>query len=185
MCSMIIGIDLDQTLVYMEESVVKIAAKNTKTKSYPKRFDYNFSEFPEEMRKEIFRLFEDPIYMKRIVPLPGAVNKLNQWKKEGHKIVIITARDLSVEEVTREAVKKYFPMVDALHFVGIGNSKEVLFKSEKIDVWVDDNPKDVIASTKMGIRTCLISNSHTCYNWDIKGKVMAHVYTSVADVNFY
>jgi len=180
---MIIGIDLDQTLVYMEESVIKIAATNTKTKSYPKRFDYNFSEFPEEMRKEIFRLFKDPVYMKRIVPIPGVTSKLKQWKQEGHKIVIITARDLCVEEVTREAVKKYFPMVDTIHFVGIGNSKESLFKSEKIDVWIDDNPKDVIASTNMGIRTCIVSSSHTCYNWDIKGKVIASIYTSVADIN--
>ena len=79
---MIIGIDLDQTLVYMEESVLKVAAKNTKTGSYPTRFDYAFSGYPEKMRAEIFRLFGDSKYMGRMVPIPGAVNKLNQWKKE-------------------------------------------------------------------------------------------------------
>lgn len=122
--------------------------------------------------------------MGDMTPLPGAVKKLKQWKDEGHSLIIITARNPPVHEITKDLVAKYFPMVDKLLFVKMTDSKQPLFKQEQIDVWIDDSASGIQSAIDMGIKSCLISNSDTPYNWKDRKNLTASVYELVASINF-
>jgi len=181
---MIVGLDFDNTLVKSVVSYVKIAAEKTGVKDYPPCHDYWFTDYPEKMREEIFKLFKDPKYMQAMEPLPGAIKRLELWKRDGHKLIIITARDILVKEASLKCINDLFPMIDEVFFVPIGTSKEELFKDLKIDVWIDDSPFDVPTAVRLGIKTYFISNIDTFYNWEVADSKIAPVYDSVANINF-
>lgn len=180
---MIIGIDLDNTLVCTTKKVHKLAARNLNLKKLPPAHDYWYTGWPENIRTEVLRLYRDPEFMGGVEPYTGVKDKLIAWKKEGHTLIILTARSKNIRKVTKSLVNRHFPMIDILDFVDMGKSKESLFKKYRLNYWIDDNPIDVQNSVKMGIQTCLISNSDTPYNLDAQGTFKR--YASVRDINFY
>jgi len=180
---LVVGLDFDNTLVKCRTSVIKVAAKNLGLLTYPKKHDYLFSKFPENLRNEIFRLFDEPQYMLDLKIYPGAVKKLEEWKAKGHKLVIITARNKTLHEGTKEFIREHFPMVDDLVFVGLGKSKENVFKDQEIDVWIDDSPTETVRAVQMGIVTFLICNNETLYNAEVRGKHAIYMPTKVSDIN--
>lgn len=181
-----IGLDFDNTLVYARRDALKIAAKEFGIKlSYKKPRDYNYSEYPENMRKRIYELFRTPEFSVDLEIIPGAQDKLNEWKRLGHRLFIITARDLPIREVTDKFISVNFSVVDELHYVDMGTSKAGKFEDLNLDVWIDDSPIDVLVSSKLGIRTCLISNLSTPYNEHLisNPSLKSSVYDKISSIN--
>jgi FMN phosphatase YigB (HAD superfamily) len=166
--NLIIGLDLDNTLVDSTTNVVYTACRNLGILKQHKKYlkhDWNFSNFPMDLRTEIYRLFRDSNFMNTCYTFNGVVPTLWEWKDKGHRLVIITARAKEIRTGTKKMVKKLFPMIDKLLFVNVNESKTELMKSEKLDVWVDDSLSGVIDSTNLGIKTYLVCNKYTAtYN---------------------
>ena len=160
-----IGIDLDNTLIKPINNAVDVAAKNLGIKNYPDICDYWFSSLSEEHRNECMRLFNDPDFMgiKNYRPIEhySVLNKMMKWKKLGHEIVIITAREEPIHLVTLELVYICFHPIKKVLFCNITESKKQLMIDEKLDVWIDDAPHGVETSCKLGIKTYLIYNERT------------------------
>jgi len=181
-----IGLDFDNTLVYARQDAIKIAAKELGIKlacSQPR--DYNFKDFPDNMKERIYQLFRTPSFSVDLEIIPGTQDKLIEWKRLGHNLIIITARDVPIRPATDEFIKRHFSMVDDIHYVDMLSSKAGKFIDLKLDVWVDDSPVDAPEASKMGIRTCLISNSHTQYNFYLKEDpaLKLAVYDNVSSIN--
>lgn len=184
---MIIGLDLDGSLIYNTIDVVNLAAKNLGLEKYSVRPDYYFSTLMEEHRKEILRLFLIPeIMCKNMLPFPGTVEKLQEWKDKKYKIVIISAREKPVYSGTHKMIKELFAnLIDTVHFTGNmwGDKKELMLK-EKIEIWIDDAPHGIQTSLDLGIETFMIHNSYSFYNKDVIGTLIDknHVIETIADL---
>lgn len=158
-----IGIDLDQTLIKHKIEPEKQAAKNLGILNYPEINDWYFTNLTKLHVKEILRLFDDPYFMgiNCNYPYEGSQEKIFKWSSLGYKIIIITARNEPVRKATEFMVERFFPTVDKLLFVGIEDSKRDLMIENKLDIWIDDNPKGVQTSCELKIETYLIYNEIT------------------------
>lgn len=182
-----IGFDMDDTLVYT--GVVKEANKKFKNKY--KKFtdktmrDWQFTNFPEELRQEIFRLYNTPEFMcgkaKRI---DGAKRLVKKLKKEDHTLIIITARVSKIRIATRKLVKEIFPEMSKVVFVDITSSKKDMMLKHKIDFWIDDAPHEVINASYLGIKSFLIQNDYTPYNLHIKKMDRVKVVKSIKHIKY-
>ena len=131
--------------------------------------EWNHPNFPEDLRSKIFSLFDDPRVMCDLAtPIEGAQTKIQEWTRQGHTIVLITARNKPVHEATIELVKKHFPDITDVNFVEKDQSKISLMKDKGVQIWCDDAPGGVINSLDAGIDTWMISNAYTRYNWSIR-----------------
>lgn len=160
---MIIGVDLDNTLIELD--VIKVVEKKFGV-TCPKQYDWHYSNFPEEIRIEIFKLFKCPDFMcSNIEPLSGSQAAIKRLSKN-NKIVLITARHDELYNKTKDLVSSYFPEIYDFNSVGIGMSKKKLFVDKKLDMWIDDNLYSCVDSMELGIKTYLVSNDRTPYNWN-------------------
>lgn len=159
-----IGIDLDSTLIIGR--AIDFAAKDLGYEFKEEHnVDYGLSYFPEDMRQRVFEMFEDPKIMCDLVePIEGSQETIKKWNAEGHDLILITARNLNIGKETIELVKRLYPEIKDINIIGMSISKEACFISKFLDVWIDDNPRDLIIAKKLGIRTIMISNKYTKYN---------------------
>jgi len=156
---MIIGIDLDSTLVDTVGMIKDIFIKHQV--AYTPALDWHMTNYPEEIRKEIFDIFKNkPEIMRSIKPFPGVISLLDRMS-EKNEIIIITSR-VEIEE-NKRWIESMFPMVSWVIVTNSENKKEH-FINEKIDIWIDDAPHGIEDARSLGIPTIMISNSDTPYN---------------------
>jgi len=185
---LIIGLDLDGSLIYNNIDIVDLAAKNLNIKNYKQQTDYFFSTLTKQHKKEILRLFLVPeIMCKNMFIFPGTNIKLINWKLKGYKIIIITAREKPVYEGTFKMIKQLFPnLIDNIFFTGdMWGSKKDYMLNEKIDLWVDDVPHGIKTSLELGIETFMVHNKYTSfYNKEAIGILIDkdHVIETIADI---
>lgn len=167
-----IGLDLDSTLIKLPVYDIVSQEFSQDIKEEHNK-DWHLTVFPDQIRHRIYQLFADPVAMcEKVEPLDGAYQKLVQWSlDEEHDIILITARSLSIGRQTLDMVKKFFPMIKDVNIVGLGGSKESVFRSKFLDVWIDDNPYDVMLARDLKIETFMISNKYTKYNHHLRERV--------------
>lgn len=179
----VIGFDLDTTLVNSSliESTARELGFNITRKDIQ---DWEFSTFPNPLKEEIINRFYSPYYMcdpNFVSPVKGARQIINDLKKAKHKIVIITARTKNIRFRSKILINRLFPRFDKVVFVEFGESKNKIFKREKLNYWIDDNPKDCVSAVKLGIETYMICNEFTKYNWGVKNTKGLNLIESVCD----
>ena len=132
---MIIGIDIDDTLVSSSESFDKVIKK------YNVDFNKKFKdEWTQEERDFIFEN-----YLKEILvnaPLKkGAKEVINYLDSLGYKLIIITARNNNhckdIEKITREFIKKENIKISKFYFGQF--KKSDLAKELNLDLMIDDS----------------------------------------------
>jgi 5'(3')-deoxyribonucleotidase len=160
-----IAFDLDTTLVDLQTEEMNIAKKYN-CNEYP--MDWNFSNYSDECKKEIYEMFRNPDIMCNLKPLPGVKNTLDELKSHNN-LFIITARHNLIKKQTEEYVYKLFNIHPIV--VDFGESKLPILKDLNIDVWFDDCPHQVLEIQDEGIISVLISNKTTPYNYYIRDKV--------------
>ena len=133
---MIIGIDIDDTITDLSDIFLKYATlynkeneidfKIDKTQwDIDKAFGWNNDDFMKFSKKYL------EILLNEAKPKKGCVDVINKLREDGHKIVIITARN------SEELIAPYEFTKNWLELNNIGFDKLVV-NSNKIDVFVDD-----------------------------------------------
>jgi len=177
-----IGIDLDNTI--LESKLFELTFKHFGKKEMVPE-DWEMSNFPKDVREEIYKRFDSPYWMchKDVVkPIKGSVKTLNGWKCN-NELILITARSKDIRLDTRKMVNRFFPMIDKVLFVNRGERKINVFKRIGIDVWIDDNHFDCSISAQMGIKTYLISNRKTKYNRVLLERKDIEIVKNIVEIN--
>jgi len=96
-----IGVDLDLCVVNLYSGLIRIF-KNELKLDFEKIINngpvsfwlHEWPEVKKSSRAMIFvnEVFKKPFIYQDAVPIPGAVEVLNKWRKQGHRIWLITAR---------------------------------------------------------------------------------------------
>lgn len=181
---MIIGIDLDSTLI--ETHAVAQAAKDLNLPITNKdTLHWNHLNFPPHFRQRTHEYFvNEKLMCDDAVPIEGAQETITRWTQEGHTIVLITARGGVLEEATRRMVNRLFPEITDINFVPMDQSKIEVMYNKKIDVWIDDAPHGIKDSCRVGIPTIMISNNYTKYNWHVRNiPGISSIVKKVSEIN--
>jgi len=182
---MVISCDLDSTLVKLHEHVFSIANKHTGC-NFDARdiINFSFDVYPEDFKKKIIKLFSNKRVMGGLKPIDGCSEKLIEWKNQGHKTLIVTARPESLKVCTKKLIERKLGAVHKIILVGWGSDKEEVFRNEKVNVVVDDGPHCINAALRVGVPIIyMISNKYTKYNWDLRKNKKIRIVKSVVDIN--
>jgi phosphoglycolate phosphatase-like HAD superfamily hydrolase len=81
---------------------------------------------------------------RNIQPVPGAFQKLQEWKSAGHTLIVVTGRSSQFQERTQERVHQHFPgifedFIFANHNTDHELPKSMLCKQAGIQMMVDDS----------------------------------------------
>ena len=165
---MIIGIDIDDTLTFLQKIKIKTAQDYIKNNNLNYKLinsDANlFSEmfdWPSDVCDKFWFEKADKMLAK-VKPRDYAGKVLKRLKKEGHKIVIITSR---AKEWHKDPYKLSFKWLkkNNLSFdkliVGKLDKTQVCI-DEKIDCFIDDLPETLTKLQQAGIKTILMKNPH-------------------------
>jgi 5'(3')-deoxyribonucleotidase len=166
---LVMGLDFDDVLIHTNYVVREIVKKCGESLDY----DWEFSGFKIETINRIKQFFNDPIAFNNIYLLDShAKDILSEWA-EHYKLIIITARASSTEMInqTNKMIEENLPMISEVYFVAPANSKAKLFKNCELDIWIDDSPTGCLTSKEMGIKTYMISNESTPYNYYLRDKI--------------
>ena len=166
-----IGLDIDQTMYHLDvvDRVSHLLGLNYKTEDV-KHWMYDkqrINGFPKYFTDLVFAHFDKPDYMCKLKSYNGVYHKLLEWINARHKLYVISARKPSVQIETVQMLIKDFGsgFFESIHFVEHKtNAKENLFKELKLDIWIDDNPKDIENACHLGLMVYGINNKYTKYN---------------------
>ena len=175
---MSIGIDVDNTITKFQEELNNVAyeyaiklGKNIENAenpfediknngdNYKKKFQFSYDElkyFLKNIHEEI---------TNRAKPRDNAVEIINKLKKEGNKIVIITARDSEFHDDPYLLTKNWLDKNNIEYDKIIVNAREKgkVCKKEQIDVFIDDQLNNCLDIEKEGIQTIRISDDNKEY----------------------
>lgn len=100
---------------------------------------------------------------EKLKPMTGAVESIRNLKEFGFNIAIITSSSVSPSSVERRArnINMVFgDMIDKLHIVALGTSKEDILKGYENAIWVEDNVKNARLGASLGHKSFLIKAGH-------------------------
>lgn len=167
-----IGIDIDNTITEVEEELNNAAyeyaiklGKSINNKEvlvedtanngnkYKEKFDFTYEElkyFLKDIQEEI---------INRAEPRENAVEIINRLRKEGHKIIIITARDSEFHDDPYLLSKNWLEKKSIEYDKLIVNAREKgsICKNENIDIFIDDQLNNCITVLKEGIKVIRMS----------------------------
>lgn len=168
-----IGIDIDNTITEVQEELNNAAyeyairlGKNIKNDTssfediknngdtYKKKFQFSYEElkyFLKNIQEEI---------TNRAKPRENAVETIKKLREEGHKIIIITARDSEFHDDPYLLTKNWLDKNNIEYDKLIVNAREkgTVCKKEKIDVFIDDQLNNCLEVLKEGIKVVRIAN---------------------------
>lgn len=152
-----IGIDIDDTITDTYLIVLKHIAEyfNRDYKELEAK-GYTYDEFFTDSEFVGFEKFVDDNFHKLIPflkPKDGAVEVINKLKKDGHEIIIVTARSSAKENQNIDFLNAHNIPFDKF-YEGIKDKGE-LCKKENVDVLIDDSYKHYKQCEKQNIRAIL------------------------------
>ncbi len=144
-----IGIDIDGVILDSEKElrieselfdIIKLgrnSIKDNKELRAEARYNWNQEEAEEFIEQALLPVSEKCNFM------PGALEIINLLKKEGHELIIITARGRMIKEMKNVALKRFEK--EKLKFDGyywaIENKLEIC-EQENVDIMIDDYYKN-------------------------------------------
>ena len=193
-----IGIDIDNTITEVQEELNNAAyeyaiklGKNisdannpfedikNNVDTYKKKFQFSYDElkyFLKNIQEEI---------TNKAKPRDKAVEVINTLKKEGHKIIIITARDSEFHDDPYLLSKSWLDKNNIEYDKLIVNAREKgkVCKKENINLFIDDQINNCVDVLKEGIKVIRISNEN-CNNKDITDlKNWTKIYEYIGELN--
>lgn len=149
---MTIGIDIDDTLVNTNETIIN------EIKKHPERkFDINdIDSFKEYV----------PNIMKSVIVYPNVCEVLNYFKSKGIRIVLITARNNVycdyMDKLTIDYLKEHDIYYDKL--IMNQDLKSDACKKENVTLFIDDNKRVLDDIKKHGIKTIMFGKKKSNQN---------------------
>lgn len=175
-----IGIDVDNVMFYIPilEHINSHFGTNYTDKDLS---DWSFSNFPENIRHEVFSAFRSPEFMCSAKPYWGNYSTLRDWAAAGHRLYAVTRRSWNLYEGTCRQIDKHYPglFMDCI-FVKDNESKTKYLKSIGANVHIDDY--DVEDPSTSGIKTWLITNDRTHYNHSLRDNIRLNQAESLSHV---
>ena len=110
--------------------------------------DSDIMDFLNENKEKIF---------SSVPPYKEAIEFLNNLKKQGHKVILITARHEEFRDVTERWLNKNNFSYDKLYH---DEDKAPLAQSENLEIFVDDHRDNVREIKSVGIPALLFTRSH-------------------------
>ncbi len=113
---------------------------------------------PREAAEAISRYWslgiEQPCWLQFDRVPPGVLPQLQEWRRIGHRLVIITARSLPQWVVPQLRHLGILPLIDALHCVPpreAASSKATVLVDQKADLFIGDTESDAEGAQKAGV----------------------------------
>ncbi len=123
---------------------------------------YYFHEAYELTDNEIQLFLDDKldnIYSQAKV-VPGAKETLNDLKKMGFQVILITARNTSFKELSRKwLMKNGIPFSELIH----NDNKTPVALNKNIQLFIEDNAQNASELTRAGINVILVNKYHNRY----------------------
>ncbi len=176
-----IGIDIDNVITNTDEYLIEKA----KLYNSLNNISYRIKENPTSLSdmfswdKDILMDFENKylrLMNKEVSCKKDVLSTLNKLKKDGHQIILITRRGkwhyLDCREITIKWMKENNIIYDKL--ITDVDDKSIVCSSEKIDLFIDDDPTNCMMVSSKGIKTYIFDslfNRHVhlyerINNWD-------------------
>lgn len=117
----------------------------------------------EEVMKLINRFNETDRGFESLAAISGAQRALTTLRAFGYRLAIITSSSVhpsSVERRARNVSSLYGDLVERLHIVPLGETKEHVLAGYSNAIWVEDNPKNAELGARLGHRSFLMRASH-------------------------
>lgn len=142
-----IGIDLDGVVfdsekefrVYSELYEVEVLKRNSIINSQEIAFQKRYKWTQEEIEDFLNRYHEKIVLESNF--MPGAREVLNKLKKDGHELVVITARgglNPKMVEVTKKRLRDTEMDIFDKYYFNTENKQDIC-KKENIDIMIDDS----------------------------------------------
>ena len=161
---MTIGIDIDNTITDNSKIIYKYI------KIYDKSYD-NYHDLPEDQYHEFLTTYIEDI-MQNTDLKEGAKEAITYLHNNGHKIILITARNLyyskNIINITLEYLKKHNIIYDKIIFGTKNNGqkgKDAFLNN--IDIFIDDKESVLDDVAKYGIKCLKMGNKpskYLCFN---------------------
>jgi hypothetical protein len=168
-----IGIDLDGVLFDIQAVEKKICFRNGV--DWTPAPDWNYSNYSEGFRKQIFSGFANPELMVDNItflhPIEDIKRVMEKFINEGHELYIVSARAGSVAEQTTDFIKGHFSDYIKGIFCGDMKSKIPKLKEFGIEVMIDDSPKVIEECLENDITPIMISSDSQLYNHYLRDEV--------------
>lgn len=166
-----IGIDIDDTITDTWSYMVPIYSQvfNIPVEELSNSLPYYNSVKKLNLTVEEYFKIMQPYYEENALNIPikkDAKEVINALKKEGHKIIFITARGKMYHEpklITKTYLEKNDIKYDKL--IINANDKATICKKENIDLFIDDSYKHCQSVSSIGIKVLMFG---TNYNKNIK-----------------
>lgn len=178
---MIIGIDIDDTLTYLHDIKIKAAQDYIKKNKMPYMLvkkDANFlSDMFDWSNEECDKFWfqEADKMLSRVKAREFASDVIKRLKYAGHKILIITARNIDWHkdpyDLSLNWLNKNEILFDKL-LVGHLDKTQVCV-SEKVDIFIDDLPETLVKLQEVGIKTIMVANPHNIKQKIYNGRVVS------------
>jgi uncharacterized HAD superfamily protein len=176
-----IGLDFDD--VVADSGIAIIAMHNAKHGTNFKKEDFANFFFEEtwgvpreERNKEIDEFFATD-QLTNIDPMAGSLKAIRDLRASGHELYIITGRPNRDIEQTELWIEHHFLDVFAgIHFASPSRTEEIQRKKSEtckalhIDIFIDDDAKNVLDCAAAGIKTFIFDQP-----WNRQGEFPANV----------
>jgi FMN phosphatase YigB (HAD superfamily) len=157
-----IGFDLDNTLCDLTSPIKEIF--KTYGVNFYSSLDWNFSNYPEDIKKDIYKLFNNKEVMCNLKPFKDSASVINYLESKNYKVVVVTARNKSFEIETIKFVKNLFGKDIDCYVVSPNESKWDILRKINAVYWIDDCPQYLNEYQERGLKCFMISNDDTKYN---------------------
>lgn len=157
--------DLDDTLFNNTIVAEVLASHGIDINDVEVHWDIYKMDIPNKVKLEIATAFKDAVRMGNFLPNAGAKELVHHYVELGYTLIAITAREELHREETDKMVKKYFPEIEKIYYVG-PEPKSKLVNELGVDIVIDDNPKtiDECLTLKWKPQMYLVSNAMTPHN---------------------
>lgn len=170
-----IGLDIDGTLSNFAElrlaygQIFNAFTKDKRRLRNPKAmWTQDFFGWSDEEDEQFWAENQDKI-LNSAPPRPLAKEMVEKLKQDGHQIILLTARNNRFHEEIQEWTRKWLLQnqfsYDELRFDCL--QKGEICQDLKIDVFLDDERDNCVATAKAGVKTCIFNE---IYNQDFDEK---------------
>ena len=175
---MTILVDMDDTIEQLLKAWVDRANKKFgRNVTLDEITDWNVAfPFPGIPKQEVYDVISEPGFWKTVDPMPGAVEALEHFSREGHEVFIVTATEIGhVEEKMKGLLFRYFPFITWRQVI-ITSRKQMV----RGDVLIDDGIHNLEGGSYRKILFTAPHNRH--YDAEANGMIRADTWEQVVEI---
>ncbi|KAK3819781.1 MAG: hypothetical protein J3Q66DRAFT_335504 [Benniella sp.] len=177
----VIAVDLDEVLARTSLAIADFHNDTYGTSLTMDDFiSYDFTKVWGGTREESiakWRLFFDSPYFHKVEPVEGSLETLKLLKSRRYSLVIVTARQQFVADLTKKFVDRHFPGIfESIYFANhflteeeklsfVSKPKSVICRDVHAQLLIDDSLENALEVAKAGIPV-LLFDLHGNYKWN-------------------